>query len=847
MPKHNILHELVDCIENICEKSNTKVTRYKLILFLLGENIENIDPPLSHSELYKLYSGERLLSSSDILSHLINSSDWSIGRFIDFVPFGLGSNIIPQLIESIKVLFSKYFPDATESLDFSIMIQSLVYLHFFGTDDIDLLFYPCQKKACSNYIPWSEKELELSQALEQCHLLFITGLPASGKTQLVRHYIETSQRWDDTFFLNIKSESFLKNRIEDIKFLCRDDEKPLSFEDVLENLSYKSSSSLLVIDIPFMKNEDYDFINQYLLSMDLYVITTTRTTDIPSDYKTVNIDHRPVKNLLDIFNSFEPKISYSNETFQKLCKIISYNPLAITLISKTLRKVPSKFRIDEFLETSSWFISSKNNPKIHSSYQDTDKKSGLQIQTLICRILNDYEKDFLKNTGSELSVLAKDEIPFNLLAKDIDIPDLEKALDYGLIQFIDAENTIVQMPSIIADVIWQEYPINYYEYKERIFQYLHDISIGQTTILSYNTLYNHIFTMIYRFHYQITKMKSRPDKNSKLTFKEWNHLLCEFILYFIRLGNTTAAQKCLYNLYVYESKNKLSTDLVPSLQLWERKVFQLHIDFAKNENPIETIDKASHFLKELLSQTDKENSPMSMSIYISIIEKTYDFIMDMLDTLVLKFLLVSTGTDLIQTLKIDCNTITVLKTFLKSYFTKDDFWYYYQMLFFFLSRQYDLAEAHFKKIATDSPLIFKGRLWKFYYCTILVLHNNAYHKSAFTSEQLDFLAQEYVLLYEEFHNRITSFNTSILFYYCTIICNYLLPFTYPYTLMLTRKGLSKAYDSITSQSFLSEKDKDRMLVMIQRATAISKAKIYSSIKLYPASFYKRIEKNSNDT
>lgn len=302
---------------------------------------------------------------------------------------------------------------------------------------------------------------------------------------------------------------------------------------------------------------------------------------------------------------------------------------------------------------------------------------------MVERILIHYDAEFLKNTGSELSIYAKNETPIAVLERNVSRSDIENALSTGLLQYTDSTESIVQMPSIIADVIWQKYPINYKNYKEQIFQFLHEISIGQTKESPYDSLYEHVLTMIYRFHFQVTKMKSRINKASKTAFIEWNRLLCELILYFIKLGNTHAAQNILSHLYIYENKTGTNDDLVPSLQLWEREIFKLHIEFAENNSPIETIDRAIALLQRLLKTTEQPDSSKNLTVYLSVLEKTYDFITNMIDALLLKQLMVFTKSFTADFQNIIYHTTKALEKFITHYPVKenDDIFYYYRILY----------------------------------------------------------------------------------------------------------------------------------------------------------------------
>lgn len=347
MIRPNILKELTECILKYNSDNTARDEIINIIEFLLGEKLSHDDDDeLGWTSQYiiKLYNGE-CFPGSEALSELETSSDWSFQRLTLYCPT-INDNIKPLLTQDIRNIYKRYLPDSSVDLAFDVMIMFLVYYHFFCTCDTAYLFspFPFDRKrlrTCSSYISWDKKEKEFSQLLANNHLLFLTGQPASGKKQLVKHCLRTKYQHLDMFWLDAQTDIPLAQQICNIKFRCGD----VEYNKALEILKAKPSSSLLVICLPFIRNEDYLFIDKYLRDIELSILIITNTPNIPECYTSINTDHRPVKYLKKIYDSFNPVHSFSNRQFNRLCNIISYNPFVIELLAKTLSSKNSSLKL----------------------------------------------------------------------------------------------------------------------------------------------------------------------------------------------------------------------------------------------------------------------------------------------------------------------------------------------------------------------------------------------------------------------------------------------------------------------------------------------------------------------
>lgn len=166
-----------------------------------------------------------------------------------------------------------------------------------------------------------------------------------GKKQLVRHYLDYALSHRSYLPYNIawldvtssdsslkaafsKSLTFLGNEVTDLNKKC-------------DLLKQKVTPVIVIINCPFLQKEDFDFISQYLEPTKIKYIIITRTP-IDNSRVSVQLAKYDVLVLKRIFSKLLPKSKlFSDDDFKTLCSRVSYNPLAISLIAKMLKKSDS--------------------------------------------------------------------------------------------------------------------------------------------------------------------------------------------------------------------------------------------------------------------------------------------------------------------------------------------------------------------------------------------------------------------------------------------------------------------------------------------------------------------------
>lgn len=591
--KKDILKKLSDSINPCLTKDLPIPDVIRYLINLEGEDDEKSPQELSDSAAHKIYNGQSSSLNKKHAVLLSKSTNWTLERLYRQT----GSEIdidFKMLKQNISCIYNKYFPDSKTDCNISVMIKSLISLYFFDTDDIELIFDIYQKSPCQNYVVWEEKYQELKTTLISNNIVFVTGNPGSGKSQLVKYYIkENSNKFKDIGWVEGDYFTFEQCLIN-IPFLCIT--VPLSLDEVKELLSYKSENALLIIDLPAFTNDDLFLIDEIAATTKLKIIITTRNHESISTYKypAINLNNWPDKLLKKIFIKTYKTNFFTNDEYKKFFKIISRNPLIIVLIGKGLQqrdklkngpattlKILNICKID-LLDEKEWIWNNVNLPKIGSKAYTTSYSKQL-IPKQIKYILSKYDPHFLKNTGARLCIWAKSEVDYNFLFRYFYPDSLTTALNIGLLEYCDDDKTTVKMPAIISDTIWNEYPIPFRDYKSAITKYITHMDDNNLYSISPKMKYSILFNLIYRFHFQIITLKSTADKNHESDIKDWFNLLVQAIQQLIDMGNIRIACDLANQLYITRRRNK---DIIVNDSIFEKTLKDILTDFCTFiENP----------------------------------------------------------------------------------------------------------------------------------------------------------------------------------------------------------------------------------------------------------------------
>lgn len=558
MTDENILKKIVLILK---QSENYSISVIDSINYLLGNKLEENDSrTLSETMIQDIASSKRIPSQT-ILNYLAASDDWSLSRLSPF--YGLDRDLTTseseRLVANISALYTEYFPRSPLN-NFSDQIKALIRLHFFGTADT-AIFPKYTQTTIDYYIPWSEKNDKLRNSLKESNIVFVSGFPGMGKKQLVRHYLDYALSHRSYLPYNIawldvtssdsslkaafsKSLTFLGNEVTDLNKKC-------------DLLKQKVTPAIVIINCPFLQKEDFDFISQYLEPTKIKYIIITRTP-IDNSRVSVQLAKYDVLVLKRIFSKLLPKSKlFSDDDFKTLCSRVSYNPLAISLIAKMLKKSDSNKRRSlkaALLDSKTWIWHEKNLPKTHSFYKSSDK-TGVYITTILQRMLSDFPERFMNSNLSELALWTRYSIPMTYLKTIVDFKTIHTAIEYGLLQFNDKERTIISMPTILAETILNKYPLTFLDYEEKfrkvIYQSMAIKISAENSALVYCAIYNSLF----HFQYDTIKLKSRPSQNDQIRIDSWNSFLSDAILYYSSLGHQKFSDDLSKELYITSNHN----------------------------------------------------------------------------------------------------------------------------------------------------------------------------------------------------------------------------------------------------------------------------------------------------
>lgn len=557
------------------------------------------------------------------------------------------------------------------------------------------------------------------------------------------------------------------------------DKKALNIDEIKNRLRDNVSSSILIINRPALTAKDFVFCEKTLSKIGLKIIITTLTKTIPKNFTVLNVDNRPVSILKEIFLKYYPDSDFTDDEFQTLLENISNNVYVLSLIGKTLSNGKNALEKDKVLKISEDLSYIKNTYKVHSSYHDSGTKSGQFLLNLVGRILDNYDLELLNIYASELSVWAKTPISEKILITKWDKTVIKDCIMYGILQYYDESKEKLFIPSLIADVIWNQYPIDYNEYKEKISTLLTDIEYGKSLSVSYPDLYQIIFNMILRFHFQISTMCSRPKKNDLNVFKDWNMFLTEIIERYMKLGNYQYAQNVLPYLYAPRS-NKGETILPSNLQSVIRELLYKQANYMQSQNISEALDGLIAFIKDFRRNSDFSGDDMKIILYLCLL-----ICKDMAEQVI------NTTLNLLSNECITENWLIALENLSALLAGKDDYYAYLLSLTYHYTSvivKPDCLPDHLYEIVHHKELFlsevnpsyeyFRELIFCFkglciYFDAILYLQ----YIEHIIIEPTETLESRYNALYSEFKESLWPYHVSYIFYACTFLfVTYLLPF-----------------------------------------------------------------------
>lgn len=772
----DIIHELVNILQKSCDRKPGIIS---CLRYILGEPL---DYCLSDSYISELYKDSSHLSS-DRAKLLLSSEDWNTERFRRTCK---NSSInLNTFLDGLRALCEQAGLSNTCSDDANLMIKSLLLLHFFGTPDPDLIFPAFNAKNCGYYsVPYQYNDAVTS--LKRNNILFICGAPGTGKSELAKYIALSNSSFRNIGWVDAVDGSVsLKTQLEELPFPQSSAQKPQTdisrIHDIFNRLKREPKTALLIIDLPFISKDDFKTIENELSGLDIRIIITTLTTNIPFKAPKISLDNQPIGLLKDIFDNIVKTEYFNDNDFRRFAENVSNNPLVVTLAAKTIKISPSAPSKNAWVDSTRWILDENGIESVHTVYKDLAKnKSSYNIKTLMRRLLFFYPYSFLENTANKLSVWCRQPIDKDFLSEYFSSEEINDALTYGILEYVSPDEQYLKMPNILSYTIWEMYPVQYDDYYNKICEFIDSFKFGEDQKLSYKTLYTVIENMIFRFHYQITCLPSRITRDQRDRFIHWNSQLILIVKRLIRMGNYELSKKIYCNLYKYETRKEKNLILASEKLMTYISILNIPLHNATNDSYTNIFDQLINDLntfKTLMSNSS--SSPKKAEL-----EQLYDFlqfvVIEILDMLMrmasnksLDFIDEPAQTEF--TLVISDSILTLL--------TKE-YQCYYCILNDFLTAIFHHSRKHYKEANTkysacidkflpDSDLSLKLQLYYLFFTLITgFIATRAYGStSLYASETVSYFRDTYNLLSETLSKKHWSWDTEFLYAkYRLILC-----------------------------------------------------------------------------
>ena len=214
----NIFESLYKLIKHHTIPYKKVLSISKFMEYLIGNIGEN---SFSGTTLYNLYNNTKKLSYDNLNKLALYKNRGRAFASLDID--------IPSFLEDANNLLYTRLPHYTKQNNLCSVLNTFVFIHFFNTSNPYILFQYNEKASPKNYVHWETMEQQILYILKQNNLLFLTGNPGSGKTQLLINclpkYSFTS--YTDIHWLDAPNPSCipLKEQILTIAFIGRTDEK----------------------------------------------------------------------------------------------------------------------------------------------------------------------------------------------------------------------------------------------------------------------------------------------------------------------------------------------------------------------------------------------------------------------------------------------------------------------------------------------------------------------------------------------------------------------------------------------------------------------------------------------
>lgn len=604
--KGNLLKKIRDVVQ---KTMNIEMDIIDFMNFILGDiflkdeivkiDIETLDS--SDSQLQNIYCGNRNLDNKSLSFLAVSKScNWSYDFLETF--FYEKAGIISQSTNNdfgkeISKLCKQ--PEISSSEDIGKMLNALAWYYFFGKKEIEVpLFVPYDVRNCKPYVELPQKKTELNEMLNKENVVYITGLPGTGKKEFIKNYI-SNEHYNayDVAWIAAEKREISKAFTDETIFLVPDedgicDESKekilntglLTVRKKLELLKQKKHQGLMVIDSPCLSDSDINFINDYIAPTQIKCLIITRRKLFPNSVSEISLDGCPDDILMQIFSKKSGEVMpFSVTEFSQLCKNLSHNPLAVSLMAQTVKALSKPIEKKEdikklknsFMDIETAIWEETNLPKIHNAYKAYQVKTGVSMKTILQRMFRDFPEEFYQNEDlPKLAFWARMEIPLDVLRNACNESVIQSARLYGILKHCDPSRDdkskkLVFMPALFADIILDEFPVLFENYQTALQKILLKDTLYLDLATEYPAWRKITYKVIAYFSPHTTFLKTKLTESNIKVYREWNFFVLECINICLQCGDAHAAKKLSQELYTsreYNSYNRTERFTVQHIQ-----------------------------------------------------------------------------------------------------------------------------------------------------------------------------------------------------------------------------------------------------------------------------------------
>ena len=430
--KADLLKEIREALQEIID---TDMNDKEFMNFIIGEvfnrDVDSDQMPDLDGNLVKVYYGKCDLDSIALSFLAVSQSyDWSYDLLVEFFGEKNSDRINNLFVKKISKICEEF--QIVPSNDLGEMLNTLVWYYFFGKKEIEVpLFIPSSLHKCKNYVELPKKKMELKETFDKESIVYITGLPGTGKKEFVKYYV-SSENYNpyDVAWISVEKGK-ISNAFEDQTiflvpdeiYLLEESKKELlnigllTVEKKLELLKQKEQQGLLVIDAPFLSDADIEFLNENIKPTKIKCIIITERHLFPGSVSEINLDDYSDAVLKQIFqNCYENDMPFSGEKFSKLCKNLNYNPLAVLLLAQTVKAIGKKEEsinklIHSFMDHRTTIWNGVTLPKIHNAYKSLNIKTGVGMKVILGRMFKEFPEEFYNQDLGKLAFWSRMGIP----------------------------------------------------------------------------------------------------------------------------------------------------------------------------------------------------------------------------------------------------------------------------------------------------------------------------------------------------------------------------------------------------------------------------------------------------